>query len=250
LGFTRAGFNIVECWAARLGNCAGGLSREHYISDGIFDGETIAAFGLAWCKERPIQIGLVNAVSKILCKRHNEALSAFDAEAAKLSRFLSKNIVDDPLSEAEIALNGPSIEKWALKTFVNLGYIGGLDQEHHSRIQPAPAIVDFLFRGGDVPRGIGLYFLTGAISNEDYNVGLSWNAIHNVSDGGAVVAMTFTLNKIRFVVSAEPGPVEERLAKMGVVKGVDYSNAKIVYRPENISFLSKTEGQKTVILEW
>ena len=62
-----------------LGNCGGGWTREHYISDGIFDGEMVTAFGLHWCKDKPMQIALRTGVSKILCKTHNEALSPYDS---------------------------------------------------------------------------------------------------------------------------------------------------------------------------
>jgi hypothetical protein len=240
----------MDCWAAILGNCAGGLSREHYISDGIFDGEAITAYGLEWCKDHPIQISVASAASKILCKRHNEALSPFDAEAARLSRFLSANVLDDPLSEAQITLRGYLLEKWALKTFLNLGYIGGLDPEHHTRLQPGENLVRYVFQETPAPIGMGLHFVTGAVSNDNFNVGLSWNGIRNLSRAGAIAGMTFTLNNVRFVVSAEAGPVEQRLAKIGLVNGVDYSRAKIYYRPRNIALLSKTAGQKTIFLEW
>ena len=240
----------MDCWAALLGDCAGGFSREHLISNGIFDDEVITAFGLAWCKERPVQIGQASAVAKILCKRHNEALSSFDSEATKLSQFLSANVLDDPLSEAQTTLRGVLLEKWALKTFLNLGYVGGLDPEHHTRVLPEAGLITYLFRDTEVPTGIGLYFVTGAVSNHGYKIGLSWNAIRNMSDAGVIVGMTFTLNDVRFVVSAAPGPAEKRIARMGVVNEVDYSKAKILYRPANIVLLSKTAGRKTIILEW
>jgi hypothetical protein len=106
----------MECWASILGGCGGGSSREHYISDGILDGRTVNAFGLEWCKDAPKTIGIASATAKILCKIHNEALSPFDAEASKLSQFLTANVWDDPLKTDTITLSGPFIEKWALKT--------------------------------------------------------------------------------------------------------------------------------------
>jgi hypothetical protein len=239
-----------ECWGAVLGDCAGGISREHLISDGIFDGAMVSAYGLKWCKDRPVEISLASAVSKVLCKRHNEGLSAFDAEASRLSRFLSTNVLDDPLSEAQVTLRGPLLEKWALKTFINLAYIGALDPEHHARVQPDEDLVKYVYEGTSVPSGVGLYFVAGSISNSNFNVGLSWNGIRNLSRAGAIVGMTFTLNTVRFVVSGEAGPAEAHLAKIGLVNDVDYSRATIYYRPPDIALLSKTAGQKTIYLEW
>ena len=96
----------LDCWASTLQDCARGKSREHYISDGIFDGESVTAVGLPWCRHEPITIGMKSAVARILCGKHNSDLSEFDAEAAKLSRFLVTNVLDEPLTESAITLSG------------------------------------------------------------------------------------------------------------------------------------------------
>jgi hypothetical protein len=238
------------CWASCLGNCGGGWTNEHYISDGIFDAASVTAFGLHWCNEKPVQIGLGSAVSKILCKTHNEALSPYDSEAAKLSGFLTANIQDEPLKADVISLNGSLLEKWALKTCINLGFIGALDQGTFARIVPPENLVREVFSDKTPPDGMGLYFVTGTVSNENYKVGLSWNAIRNVGAGGSVVGMTFTFNGVRLVVSVIPVHAEQLIAKMGVVKGVDYSRATTIYRPRNIVLKSNTAGWKQINLQW
>jgi len=240
----------AECWAEVLGDCAGGTSREHYVSDGIFDSEVITAFGLHWCKQKPMRVALRGAVSKILCKRHNEELSAFDSEASKLSRFLYTNLLGDPFTAAEVTLRGDLLEKWALKTFVNLGYIGALDPIDHKRKEPDAQLVRCVFREPVPASGMGLYFVNGQVSNHEFTVGFSWNAIRNVTLGGIPAAMTFTLNNVRFVVSGESVMAGPLLAKIGTVHGVDYSAAQIVYRPTNVSFVSRTAGSKRISLQW
>lgn len=197
-----------------------------------------------------MQIGLGRAVSKILCKTHNEALSPCDSEAAKLSSFLTSNILDEPLKSEVISLNGALLEKWALKTCINLGFIGALDQNTFARIAPPESLVREVFGDRTPPDGMGLYSVTGTVSNENYKVGLSWNAIRNVNAGGAVVGMTFTFNGVRFVVSVVPVRAEKLIAKMGVVKGVDYSKAETIYRPRNIVLNSNTGGRKQIDLRW
>jgi len=240
----------LECWASCLGDCGQGPSGEHYVGDGIFDHRIINVFGLPWCKDRPVKIGLGNAVSKILCRTHNSALSTYDDEAAKLSRFLSNNILLSPLGNAEVTLNGVLLEKWSLKTLVNLGYIGALDHPAFARVELQDTLVRYLFRDIELKDGVGLYFLTGALSNESYQTGVSWNAIRNLGAGGEIVGMTFTFNGIRFVVSAVPVRAEQHIAAMGNVDGVDYSNAKIFYRPANIVLGSTTAGRKQINLQW
>ena len=239
----------MECWADCLGDCAGGQSREHYISDGIFDGESVTAFGLSWCKDRPISIGLGSATSRILCKKHNESLSDVDAEAAKLSRFISSNIAVQPLSRDSMVLSGQALEKWSLKTLLSLGYIGALDPTSFTRLKPSVEIVNPLFRGVPVPEGAGLYFVTSSLSSDDFKVGLAWKAIRNQSNG-KVFGMAFTFNGLRFVVSMLPNRGEKQINAMGVVDGFDYSAATVIYRPANVILGSVTTGRKVIDLQW
>jgi len=240
----------MECWAAILGDCSGGMSGEHYISKGIFDGDAVTAFGLSWCKSAPKQIPLGTATANILCSHHNQSLATFDAEASRLSRFLSEQIRDLPLESADLRIIGPDLEKWALKTFVNLGYLGALDQVGGIRIKPDDFVVRHIFQNAPLPRGVGLYSISGGLSNTDFEVSVSWNGIRNLSAGGTIAAMTFTLNEVRFVINALPGEAEERLREIGTVNDVDYSRAEITYRPTNIVLRSATAGEKIINIDW
>jgi len=232
-----------------LGDCAGGVSREHPITDGIFDGEIITVFGLSWCKTEPKTIGLSAAVAKVLCRRHNSALSPYDSKASKLSRFLAANLVEQPMEASEIKLDGWLLEKWALKTFTNLGYIGALDPHNHAQLEPRKDIVEYLFRGASVADGIGLYLVSGSISNTNFTTGVSWNVINNRVDG-EVLGMSVLLSGIRFIVNVVPMRAEKKIASMGLVNGVDYTNSRNYYRPYNITLGSDTAARKTITLKW
>ena len=239
----------MDCWASTLGDCASGQSGEHLISDGIFDGEVITAFGLPWCKDQPKSIGLASAVANILCRHHNSALSQYDAEAGRLSRFLSKNVIEEPLVSTRISLNGVLLEKWPLKTLTNRGYIGALDPHNHAQLLPRRDIIECLFRGASMPDGMGLYFISGSIGSDDFATGLSWQVINNQVNRD-VLGVTFSLSEIRFIVNLFPIRAEEKIASMGIVNGVDYTNSKTYYRPANIILDSRTAGKKSVLLDW
>jgi hypothetical protein len=239
----------VECWASSCGTCGGGASREHYISDGIFDGESITAFGLSWCKVAPVSIGLASATAKILCKRHNEALSDFDAEASRLSRFIALNVVDEPTLAAETNLDGRLLEKWALKTLFNLGYVGALDPESSTRFTPPPDLVQKLFTGDAVDDGAGLYLVTGTVSNAGFKVGLAWHTIRNRANGKPV-GMTFTFNGLRLAVSLPPMRAEEQIRGLGTANEFDFGDARVIYRPPNIIMGSEIAGHKVINLRW
>jgi len=246
-----------ECWASILGDCGEGQSGEHYISDGIFDGASVTAFGLSWCRDKPLTIGMSSAVANILCRKHNSALAPFDAEAANLSAFLRENIHAQPLAAASVRLKGALIEKWALKTLFNLGYIRALSPDQSNRIDPPEYLVRYLYRNEPVPDGVGLYFVTGKLSNDTNETrGVWWNAVH---DGASrernkpvttVLGMMFTFFGLRFVVSMVPHRAEKQIAAMGLVKGFDYSTAEVIYRPPRFGMISGTAGQKLIEFEW
>jgi len=238
------------CWASCLKNCAKGKSREHYISDGIFDGESVTAIGLSWCRHQPKTIAMGKAVAKILCGKHNSALSKFDAEAAKLSMFLVTNVLDEPLKESAICIDGVRLEKWALKTFINLGFIRGLHREQPNRLDPPSHLVRYIFGEEPVADGVGLYFVTSKVSNQDYGPGLWWNVIQNPSNLAQIFGMTFTFFGVRFVISIPPLKAEEKIAGLGLVNGFDYSQANIIYRPPGIELTSTSAGRKRIELEW
>ena len=239
----------MECWAKDLGNCGGATSREHYISDGIFDGQSITAFGLSWCSEAPVSIGLASATAQILCKRHNEALSDYDDEASKLSRFMTTNIINAPRADEATTLKGPLLEKWSLKTLLNLGFLGALDRPLFTRIEPPLEIVQCLFRNIPVPEGAGLYLVSGTLTTESYKVGLAWNAIRN-RETSKVFGMAFTFNGLRFVVSLLSSRGEDKIKSLGVTNGFDYASANVTYRPHNITLAGGNAGRKTIHLVW
>jgi hypothetical protein len=240
----------VECWASILGDCSGGSSREHYVSDGVFASEEVTAFGLRWCRDQPKQVGLGAAVAKILCRHHNGALSDFDAEAANLSKFLTQSVLNTPLARSELQVHGPNLERWALKTGLNLGYLGALDPENHTRLYPPPELVRSIFLGQPLPAGAGLYFISGRIGNDEFKTGVAWKAVRNQSAGGAIAAVLLNFCGIQFAVNLTGGVAERQIAALGVVDGIDYSSSQIVYRPDSITMQSATAGEKRVILNW
>ena len=70
-----------DCWAWSLGDCGGGISREHYVSQSVFPDQSIFVQGIDWCLDEAKEIRIETLTAKILCKRHNTALSELDATA-------------------------------------------------------------------------------------------------------------------------------------------------------------------------
>ena len=78
---------VVKCWARTLGGCSNIQSREHYLSQSLWEGDTITVKGL-WEEERTIGLGSLTA--KNLCRKHNEILSPLDSEAKKIFHIIGE----------------------------------------------------------------------------------------------------------------------------------------------------------------
>lgn len=119
-GETQAG-----CYMARTADCGGGLSREHYISRGLIDGPELKVRGMPWQREEVARYSADNLVARILCRRHNSALSPLDAHAIRF--FLA---LEAGLNHAQrrslsrrnrfFMTSGDGLELWAMKTLASL----------------------------------------------------------------------------------------------------------------------------------
>ena len=51
-----------------MGGCSSKQSGEHYVTKGLFEGDSLKVKGLPWCKFEEKTIGLGSATANILCK--------------------------------------------------------------------------------------------------------------------------------------------------------------------------------------
>jgi hypothetical protein len=122
-----------RCWASSISECDGKLSREHLISKSLFLTNVITVKGYPWCKDEEITIGLPNLTSKVLCQKHNKLLSEVDKlgatafsilrDISKLSNIRSK-IKPRRWNIKRNRINGFILERWFLKTLINISYSG------------------------------------------------------------------------------------------------------------------------------
>ncbi|HYX37119.1 MAG TPA: hypothetical protein VE954_28795 [Oligoflexus sp.] len=152
--------NGRNCWAAILGDCGGPLTREHVISDCLFDGLSVTVQGFNWCKGQAVNVGTGGFASKILCEKHNNDLSNLDI-AAKLARDsiqeahrigaeriaagLSKN-----WPRRVIKVNQTIFAQWCLKTLSNFS------QVQAGSWSPNSALVEIIFGKRKFPANTGL----------------------------------------------------------------------------------------------
>jgi hypothetical protein len=154
-----------SCYARELGGCSDQPSREHYLSRSVLKliGDTPIVEGLPGVPSGQ-RIGIGSLASKIMCDKHNSALSALDAAAARLFGAVQRFDADlrdttNPATDSE-RLSGTKIERWLLK----VGFGLAAANERTGRAQPIRdrgRMLRVLFGSGSWPRSWGMYVAAG-----------------------------------------------------------------------------------------
>jgi hypothetical protein len=157
-----------KCWAACLGECEDGISREHIVSRSLFLSDAVDVSGFSWCEGQTKRIGLSSLTKKALCRKHNTQLSPLDSIAShafgvirdqtKLSNERGKN-PNQKYKRVEFHLNATILERWLLKTLINIGYGGKYCIGPNSQREgfPSDDLVNIAFGNARFPSENGLY---------------------------------------------------------------------------------------------
>lgn len=178
---TKTGLSHPRCYAKSLRDCSSKISREHYISEGIldlFESDTLRAYGFSWLKDSDDNVFTRNALAaKVLCERHNKALSELDSLAKKFFRFVLGKSGD----QWAMIVPGYEIERWMLKAYCGLISSGNIS--YHGielpRKDPNADFLNTLFYRKEIPSGRGLVFALQ--KNVQHQPGMiSWKPlVHN-----------------------------------------------------------------------
>src|SRR5262249_35605606 len=108
------------------------LSGEHYLSKAVLMamGGKITIDGVPWLPTgEKREIGVNNLTARVLCKRHNSALSPLDAVAGEffsVLRNINTDLTTKSLSRkrSHYFFSGEELELWMLKTLCGMIYSG------------------------------------------------------------------------------------------------------------------------------
>lgn len=157
-----------KCWATCLGNCNGHLSREHTISKSLWASPYVEVSGFVWCKGLTKRIGLESLTTRALCVKHNNDLSPLDALGAhafdilrqqtKLTNERSKE-PHKKFRRVDFQINATALERWLLKTLINLSYEGPyfIGPKSTSQGFPSEDLVRVVYGKLKMPRENGLF---------------------------------------------------------------------------------------------
>jgi hypothetical protein len=168
--------------------------------------------GFKWCLNEPRKIPLKTLASKILCKKHNSALSDLDAAALAAFEAIRENV---RLSEVRngvqaknwrvvrLLIDGMRLERWFLKTLINFGYQGEwcIGPDSKSVGEPSKELVEIAFGRRKFENGAGLYIAGHAGEKVD-----SMDRVNFMpqTDGQTVVAGVFNFRGHRFRLNLLP----------------------------------------------
>jgi hypothetical protein len=220
------GMNKAKCYAASLGGCDS-ISGEHVMSKGLL-GQRVIFTGGQLPMPRSTPIGVNSLVAKILCKKHNSALSKLDAEISRLGDACLA-FAKASLQPVHITLDGALIERWLLKLFVGTGVSGWLPFKASS---PPREIIEVLFGLKQLPPGVAMFAIAGigraVHPQRDISYGLFPGSSPNA--GGMVVS----INGILLLLSLFLDDPEREIRSRGLFIDCDLSAASLQRHPQEI----------------
>jgi hypothetical protein len=232
----RTGIRNEGCYAAAFADCSPDVSREHYVSHGLLKLLTIegkvTVDGFPWQDKGTVKrVPPATLTGKILCSRHNLALSPLDAVASRLFQRIDQfhHEFIDSVQEHQnrfFLLNGHDIERWTLKTLC--GAIVSRNAQirtGESNWIPPLEWLKILFGEESFPPRCGLYFHSEVGEKPYIERGFKFVSFSNKM--GGVYGARISLNDERFVlaISAPPEDLNETFIR-------DHA-----YRPQGLRFM-------------
>lgn len=213
---------MPECWARELGGCSTKLSREHLVSESLWLGKQLRVKGFPWCKNEWRDISLSSFTSKILCQAHNTELSPVDVAGRDLFDALRRALQVQAEREANPArkwpfkqrqVEGPMVERWFLKTTINLvlnlgGDVQWAGAETHGT--PPLFLIQAAFGRVKLVSPMGLY--TPSEVGENIFDSESVHFAPALSADGVVVAGLFAFRGLNFMMYFGDEYLPRRLA--------------------------------------
>lgn len=160
----------VICYASSLGNCGDTQSAEHYVSKGLWKNRLVNFEGLPWLNGETKTLSVNKVFRKVLCDKHNRALSPLDVEGIRFFRAAEKiHINQDMRKELKRSaiwkvdrseIDGRKLERLLAKTSIGALQEFPNEKWHLSNtpsIQPPKDILECVYGLRDFEFPMGLY---------------------------------------------------------------------------------------------
>ena len=164
----QASYSNPGCYASSRANCSRKLSGEHFVSESVLrltGAKAITTTSYPWNQNGdPRTIGISSFTAKVLCTRHNSALSKSDTAArdfaAMMTYFGRQLLTDEELNRdsEEVDVPGEELQRWVLKTLITHSETAVLRAgDRIVRRRDEDRAIEVLFDDARWPRRWGLY---------------------------------------------------------------------------------------------
>lgn len=250
---------MTVCWAARLDNCAGKQSREHVVSQGIWDANDVDVLGFPWCRDEAKRVGLGSLTAKILCQYHNSALSPLDQAAkAAFDALRRATVLGNERSRLRprkwkvrrFEILGLQLERWFLKTAINLVFTHPGAMTWFGTGSGADAVPATLVRTAfgleTMAKPMGLYSL-GELG-EGVHMTDVLHAAPLLVGGNDIIGMIFLFRGFRFYLHLHASPMPPVLELPG--QEVRWRTGELLYHLKEMSFRVAKKRSHYVQILW
>jgi len=233
----RTGRSHAQCYAAALKDCSQGISREHFVSDSLLKhiagADTLTVAGFPWISEGGTRVLTPSSLaSKMLCGRHNSALSELDAQAIRFFKAFDDLHLWGHLNEDVMLFNGHDLERWFLKILCGLAGSGNLEKV--GKLDISSEWLEILFGYRDFGPGLGLYIPSrvGRESKPNFNIEMA-----PLSHYGVVSGLLVHLCGYELILCMRP------------LSGRVFLGEPVIYRPMEL-LVKNAVRERSVVFSW
>lgn len=242
-----------HCWASCTGEC-NRLSGEHLVSEALFPERRAQVQGFDWCQDEPKTIGIGALIGKVLCVRHNNALSETDQAAVKALALFRRSASPPQPGDASLdrTIDGLILERWLLKTAINLSFQGsrhiGVGMTDSELGWPSPYLVDVALGRAEFSHLLGAHFL---IPKEESQHSPTEIVVMPVVRADVIGGVYFELRSQPVFLNLFPGSAPPTLGSIAdLALPQVLLDAPLVYRPEMIATAVEDRPTGLVRFRW
>ena len=234
----KTGNSNNACYASRVADCSDKLSREHYISESLLhhlnQSKDLTVSGLPWLKGESKILSPNSLSSKILCDRHNSALSSLDSIAVNLFQAFDEKDVVGSGKQLIHLFSGHDLERWLLKMLCGIISSNILIMDCGTDMTIPNYWLDILFYDENFPELHGLYVCKSRGHQFKGPYGLKISAITNRN---RITGMGLWVCGYELVLSMAGFPNRS------------FDGREFVYRPLEI-YATDHDFEKNIMFSW
>lgn len=189
------------------------MSREHYVSKNLLErlGVGFTVKGVPWAADEK-RVGIETLTARVLCRRHNNALSPLDSMIGTFYDLLRRAVHGHRVGEHEF--DGEDLERWAVKLMLGIGVSGNVSYPGVGKVIAKAVPEEYLrivFSEAEMPPGCGFGYLGAPLTGLEGLNNLSWVLNHYVNgeEAGRVFGITVKVFSCFQYLTTVLAPVEE-----------------------------------------